>query len=133
MRLIAFAAPLMLAALACGSTEPTAAFVGAYELATVNGQPVPYTTMSSDITSTLNTGLLVISPRGEWSLATSGTMKIGAQVPTMTAEIITGTWHSEGGAVTLLSFDPPTSITATYSSGTISYSGGTTTYVFRRQ
>lgn len=117
---------------ACGSTEPVDEFKGAYDLVTVNGQPLPRTQVVSDITLTLDKGLLIISPAGGWSLATSGTRKIGTQPSSPTSEIVNGEWHAEGNAITLLSSVPPTVIEATYANGTITFSRDGFTYVFTR-
>lgn len=113
-------AALILAALvACGSTEPADEFSGAYDLATINGQPLPYTTTVADIGSTTETGLLVISPKGKWSLATSGSIQIGTQPPSINASIVNGTWRADGATLTLLSDNAPYILTAIYSAGTI--------------
>jgi transcriptional regulator with XRE-family HTH domain len=93
---------------------------GAYQLQTVNGAPLPYTT---NLGFSITSGLLVLSPKGDWSFATGGTA----------AGIINGTWHAEGNTVTLLSYNPPTVIAATHTSGALSYTDGGLTYQFVRQ
>lgn len=119
-------------AIACGSSEPRDEFVGSYNLSTVNGQPLPFVTSVSNATASLNSALLIISPAGEFSISKSGTQQIGTQAPTTATEVIIGTWRTEGGTIRLSAVQPPTLLSATYASGSLTYTDGGRTYVYRR-
>jgi hypothetical protein len=121
-----------LALLGCGSTEPGDEFSGSYALQTVNGQPLPFVTTASTVTARLNSGLLTISPKGEWSLIKSGTIQTGTQAPQTAVETIIGTWHLDGSSVKLLASSPPTVLTATVANGSAAYTDEGRTYVFQR-
>jgi hypothetical protein len=122
---------------ACGSTEPADAFKGSYDLATVNGQPLPFRTTLGAFVTTLDRGSLIVSPDGRFSLLSSGTQTVAGEAPSsMFSQILSGTWHAEGNTLTLSSdntlFDLPPVLTATYARGTMTYTGGGNTYVYRR-
>lgn len=99
---------------ACGSTEPTDVR-GTYQLQAVNGQAVP----SGGVTS----GFVTLTPAGEWSWAMS--LASGPM-------LVTGTWSGSGSTLTLLSYQPPTVITATIAGDVLTFSQGGTAYRFQR-
>ena len=122
---------------ACGSTEPSEDLKGSYELASVNGQPLPFRTTLGNLVTTLDQARLIVRQEGAFSLQSSGTQTVAGEVPSSTiSQILTGTWHAEGNMLTLTSFDltfnPPLVITASYEKGTLTYSDGANTYAYRR-
>lgn len=120
-------------ALACGSTDPRPAVVGSYDLAAVNGAPIPAVVTFADVTNRYTSGLLVISPDGQWSLLTEGSTSVGGSPPSTGVDLVQGTWRAAGNIVTLTSTSPPTAITATYASGVVTFSDGGVSYRYVRR
>jgi hypothetical protein len=107
---------------------------GEYTLRTIDGAPLPYRTTGGDVVADLTSGRLSLDITGNFAMEKVGTQQIGTRPPSTTMEIVMGTW-SEGEvyAIKLYAQYPPTSITATYARGEITYSDNGRNYVWRRQ
>jgi hypothetical protein len=122
---------------ACGSTAPDKSIEGSYDLVTVDGQPLPYRSTflditSSNVTASLESGLLIVSPTGDFSLRRSGTQTVGSGTPSTFSSTMNGTWTAVGSTLTLSFYDPPRATDATYSGGSLTHTEGGRTYVYRR-
>ena len=116
---------------ACGSTEPSSV-AGSYTLESVNGQPIPYTSVVGSVRTTITSGLFIVSPKGEWSRLTDGTQTVSGARTSTFPTLAQGTWTGSGSTLSFISSTAPFQFTATVSGGTLTYSDGGTVFVYRR-
>lgn len=99
---------------ACGSTEPSS-IAGAYNLTTINGQPLPYTTPGISGGYTTHAGTLVIANGGTFTQTFVASVGGGSSSPQTSA----GTYTQSGSSLSMRYTGGATDMSATVSGGTI--------------
>ena len=118
-------------------TESDPVEVGSYSMLTVNGSPVPVTTVqNSTITTEILSGTFIIYGNHTFGETRVGRVTLAGGNPSATNSSQTGTWEKAGGQIgfTVLNTSGTivSSFSGTYSSNVLTYTDQGLTFVYRK-
>jgi hypothetical protein len=137
--------PALLAALAvvtlgsaCSSSSsgPGVTQIGTYTLVSVNGAPVPAVTQSdATIKTEVLSGTLVVNSDDTFNESRQGRITLSGGTPSLITATQSGTWSTSGTQLSFVAGTAlnPVNFTGTYVSGTLTYTSGSTTFLYQQQ